>query len=289
MARCRCGLSARAAAAAQQAFGFNSANSTGLIDGTPSVARDSYASRVADGSRVYALDQSVALTSDLIDADADLLRLIPEGVSQSQLPEPGQWDRNDFGFQLGAQNQTSLSQPLVLNLQRVGDGSGASVEITNADGDVVLGEGVEPSESHLYAVPFWDAVDPGVLQGYKLFDSAVSAFTLFRALTAVDPDQDAINLAADAALSLSAIEGADPALADQLVLDADRLYGLWGWQSETIRDHLLIQEIYGVTAESERTEADTPFGETSPSGFMGSYALLQGTGLMIPSEDASPL
>ena len=152
-------LSARAAAAAQQAFGFNSANSTGLIDGTPSVARDSYASRVADGSRVYALDQSVALTSDLIDADADLLRLIPEGVSQSQLPEPGQWDRNDFGFQLGAQNQTSLSQPLVLNLQRVGDGSGASVEITNADGDVVLGEGVEPSESHLYAVPFWDAVD----------------------------------------------------------------------------------------------------------------------------------
>jgi hypothetical protein len=38
------------------------------------VQRDSYASRLVDGSRVYARDEQVLLSASQIDADADLLR-----------------------------------------------------------------------------------------------------------------------------------------------------------------------------------------------------------------------
>ena len=90
----------------------------------------------------------------------------------------------------------------------------------------------------------------------QTFDNAEAALAV-SCLTAVDPDQDAINLAADAALSLSAIEGADRHWPISWS-GHDRLFGIWGWQSETIRDHLLIQEIYGVTAESERLRPTFP-------------------------------
>jgi len=280
-------LSAGAADAVRAAFGFNA---TGLISAGPAVERDSYASRLLDGPRAYAVDQSVVLRSDLIDGVTNLLRLTAVGVSPAQRPEPGSWDRNDFGFQLGPDNQTRLSQPLVLNLQTVGVGAGAQVRITRADGTVVLDAGVRPTpEQPLYAVPFWTAADPGLLLGYKLFEEAPAALALFRALTAVVPQQSAIDAAAATALRLSAIEGAaDPAAADRLVLDANRHYGLWGWQPETIRDHLRIEAIYGVTPESGRAAATDPFGETSPSGFMASHVLLRGTGALTPTGGPLP-
>ncbi|MEB3201100.1 MAG: hypothetical protein VKK62_11320, partial [Synechococcaceae cyanobacterium] len=284
-------LSATAAEAVRAAFGFDA---TGLISASPAVQRDSYASRLTDGTRVYAQEHRLTLSSDLIDGEANLLRLTPEAppeeVSPGQLPAPGSWNRNDFGFQLGPENQTRLSQPLVLSLESKGDGAGAQVTITRPDDPTTLhGTGVDPAQLHLYAVPFWTAADPGVLLGYKLFDEAPAALALFRALTAVMPEQDAIDAAAASALRLGAVPGnADPAAADELVLDPHRLYGLWGWQPETIGDHLRIEAIYGVTAESERAAASDPFGETSPSGFMASHAVLQGTGTLTPSGAPLP-
>jgi hypothetical protein len=250
-------LSATAAEAVRAAFGFDA---TGLINAAPAVERDSYASRVLDGTRVYAQKQSVALERAAIDADNNLLRLIPAGDSLSPLPDPGSWNRNDFGFELGPENQTRLSQPLVLSLESKGDGAGAQVTITRPNDDTTLhGTGVDPVQLHLYAVPFWTAADPGVLLGYKLFEEAPAALALFRALTAVVPEQDAIDAAAASALRLGAVPGAaDPEAADELVLDPHRFYGLWGWQPETIGDHLHIEAIYEFAEKPHRRPRFSP-------------------------------
>ena len=275
-------LTGSTAAALRSAFGFSA---TGLIDATPSVQRDSYASRIRDGSRVYARDEVVLLHAGQIDTEADLLRLIPAG-SAGLMAAPGDWDLNDFGFALDSDGRTSLSQPLVLDLHRTDHGAAASVTMRRGDGTVVVGPGTAPPL--LYAVPYWSAASPGVLQGYKLFDSAAAALTLFRALTAPAPAQAAIDAAAEAALRLEASSNA-LAGADRLVLNADRLYSLWGWQRETIREQLQIEAIYGVTAEADRATAADPFGETSASGFMATHAVLQGTGPLTAGMSPLPV
>ena len=274
-------LSGSAAAAVRASFGFSA---SGLIDATPSVQRDSYASRLVDGSRVYARDEQVLLSASQIDADADLLRLVPAG-SAGFAALPGSWDLNDFGFALDDGQRTTLSQPLVLDLQRTAAGANAPVTMRRANGTQVVGPGMAPPQ--LYAVPFWSAASPGVLQGYKLFDSASDAVALFRALTASAPTQSSIDAAAEAALRLEAGTGSD-AGADRLVLNADRVYGLWGWQPETIRDHLQIEAFYGLTAEAQRLGAGDRFGETSASGFFATHAVLQGTGSLTPTGAPLP-
>ncbi|MFN9693019.1 MAG: hypothetical protein ACK550_04365, partial [Synechococcaceae cyanobacterium] len=274
-------LSGSAAAAVRASFGFSA---SGLIDATPSVQRDSYASRLVDGSRVYARDEQVLLSASQIDAGADLLRLVPAG-SAGFAALPGSWDLNDFGFALDEGQRTTLSQPLVLDLRRTAAGAQAPVTMRRANGTLVVGPGMAPPR--LYAVPFWSAASPGVLQGYKLFDSASDAVALFRALTASAPTQASIDAAAEAALRLEAGAGSD-AGADRLVLNADRLYGLWGWQPETIRDHLEIEAFYGLTAEAQRLGAGDRFGETSASGFFATHAVLQGTGALSPTGVSLP-
>ncbi|MFN7640666.1 MAG: hypothetical protein ACK5PR_02865, partial [bacterium] len=106
-----------------------------------------------------------------------------------------------------------------LDLQRTAAGAQAPVTMRRANGTLVVGPGVAPPR--LYAVPFWSAASPGVLQGYKLFDSASDAVALFRALTASAPTQASIDAAAEAALRLEAGAGSE-AGADRLVLNADR-------------------------------------------------------------------
>ncbi|MFM8524103.1 MAG: hypothetical protein ACKOCM_00525 [Cyanobacteriota bacterium] len=274
-------LTGSTAAAIQATFGFSA---TGLIDATPTVQRDSYASRLVDGSRVYARDEQVLLRASQIDAEADLLRLVPAG-SPGLAAQPGQWDLNDFGFALADGRRSTLSQPLVLDLQRSADGASAPVTMRRANGSLVVGPGVAPTR--LYAVPFWTASDPGALQGYKLFENPADALTLFRALTVNAPVQASIDAAAASALRLEAGAGSD-AGADRLVLNADRLYGLWGWQPETIRDHLRIEALYGLTPESQRQAAEDSFGETSASGFFATHAVLAGTGDLTPTGAALP-
>ena len=266
--------------ATEAAFGFSN---TALLS---SIAqRDAYAGRVTDGSNAYAVDQKVQLRSNLIDASANLLRLIPSDSptpQSSQGPSPGQWDRNDFGFFLKAGDvyTSKLSQPLVLDLERQNDGAESAVKMTRANGTIFLDRNIQPDQDYIYAVPFWTAAEPRALLGYKLFEDAAAALTLFNALTASKPDQSTINAAAAAALQLSIHSGADPAAADQLVLKAERLYGLWGWQPETLREDIRIEAIYGATAESDRDGASDPFGVTSPSGFLATHAVLRGTGLL---------
>ncbi|MFN7900489.1 MAG: hypothetical protein ACK5N0_12645, partial [Synechococcaceae cyanobacterium] len=274
-------LSGSTADAVRAVFGFSA---SGLINASPSAQRDSYASRLVDGSRVYARDEQVLLSASQIDADADLLRLVPDG-SAGLDALPGSWDLNDFGFALEDCRHTTLSQPLVLDLQRTAAGANAPVTMRRANGTLVVGPGVAPPR--LYAVPFWSAAKPRELQGYKLFDSASDAVALFRALTASAPTQASIDAAAHAALRLESGAGND-AGADRLVLNADRLYRLWGWQPETIRDHLEIEAVYGLTAESQRPAAGDRFGETSASGFFATHAVLQGTGSLTPADAALP-
>ncbi|MEB3169434.1 MAG: hypothetical protein VKK97_11985, partial [Synechococcaceae cyanobacterium] len=215
-------LTGSAAEALQASFGFRA---SGLIDATPAVQRDSYASRlVAGGGGAYARDEQVLLSPSQIDADADLLRLVPAG-SAGLRALPGSWDLNDFGFALDNGFHSTRSQPLVLDLQRTAGGATAPVTMRRANGTVVVGPGVAPAQ--LYAVPFWSAASPGLLQGYKLFDNAGDALALFRALTVSAPQQADIDAAAAAALRLEAGPGSDSG-ADRLLLNADRLYGLWG-------------------------------------------------------------
>jgi len=135
-------LTGATADAVRAAFGFGA---TGVIDPTPSVQRDSYASRLINGRGVFGVDEQIVLHAGQIDTDADLLRLVPAG-SAGWMAAPGRWDLNDFGFALEGGDRSTLSQPLVLDLQRIAGGAAAPVIMRRANGTVVVGPGVAPAQ-----------------------------------------------------------------------------------------------------------------------------------------------
>ncbi len=234
-------LRASTAAALREAFGIQN---SGVINLTPPIHRDSFASRQGVASNVYAKDESLLLTAAQVDPEEDLLRLVPLG-SDGRNASPGNWDLNDFGFGTGDEYETSLSQPLVFDVSRINELATPVILKRPNNNEIIIGPdaNIENIPSVLYAVPYWRLREPGKLIGYKLFEAAEDALDLFRELTAVAPKAQKIRVASTKALQLELTQTGAAQGVYRLTLNADRHFAIQGWQPESIREWIRIQSL----------------------------------------------